>query len=132
MVATAISVAVGLTCIIKAPSAAFGNSFSTILRTTRNPELDGLISSAETSGAEPLPRQLANTKLRLLKGRKPAAMDGNDREVKDDLEVGGEGWTCFYVVGEGSRSELKLVKGRKGKGPVGLDSDVDSLLIRGE
>lgn len=71
--ATTVCVAVGFACISKASSEAFGTSFSTILRTTRNPELDGLVPAAETSGAEPLSKGLAAIKLRLVRGKKPLA-----------------------------------------------------------
>ncbi|KAL7814198.1 hypothetical protein V8C44DRAFT_326045 [Trichoderma aethiopicum] len=62
MFATLAVVAVGLAC-IGASSNAYKASFSTILRTTRNEELDLLVPPGETSGAEPLSKDLAKTKL---------------------------------------------------------------------
>ncbi|KAJ3546933.1 hypothetical protein NM208_g1768 [Fusarium decemcellulare] len=55
---------VGLLC-IKSASASYESSLSTILRTTRNPELDAMIPAAETSGANPLSNQLRNVRLSL-------------------------------------------------------------------
>ena len=73
----------GLLC-IKAASASYTNSFSTILRTTRNPELDAVVPSAETSGAEPLSKHLSNVRLVL-------------RRQGDGLEGGGDQYTFFAV-----------------------------------
>ncbi|KAM0254882.1 hypothetical protein ACHAQJ_006319 [Trichoderma viride] len=42
----------------------YGRSFSTVLRTTRNEELDRLLDANETSGAEPLSKHLAETRLK--------------------------------------------------------------------
>ncbi|TFB03258.1 hypothetical protein CCMA1212_004255 [Trichoderma ghanense] len=55
-------VIVGLAC-IGASSNSYKSSFSTILRTTRNEELDLLVPPGETSGAEPLSKHLAKTNL---------------------------------------------------------------------
>lgn len=66
--ATAVCVVVGFACISKASSEAFGTSFSTILRTTRNPQLDNLVSPAETSGSEPLSKPLATSSYGLFGG----------------------------------------------------------------
>ncbi|PTB70916.1 hypothetical protein BBK36DRAFT_1108252 [Trichoderma citrinoviride] len=60
--ATLVVVIVGLAC-IGASSNSYKSSFSTILRTTRSEELDLLVPHAETSGAEPLSKHLAKTKL---------------------------------------------------------------------
>lgn len=68
IVATLIVVAIGLFCIEKA-SQSYGKSFSTILRTTRNAELGRLIDVSETSGAEPLPKHLADVRLKFWVGR---------------------------------------------------------------
>lgn len=66
--ATLAIVAIGLFCINKA-SQSYGKSFSTILRTTRNAELGRLIDVSETSGAEPLPKHLADIRLKFWVGR---------------------------------------------------------------
>lgn len=66
--ATLVIVAIGLFCINKA-SQSYGKSFSTILRTTRNAELSRLIDVSETSGAEPLPKHLADMRLKFWVGR---------------------------------------------------------------
>ncbi|KAJ4115368.1 hypothetical protein NW768_011220 [Fusarium equiseti] len=65
----------GLLC-IKSASASYTNSFSTILRTTRNPELDAVVPSAETSGAEPLSKHLSN--VRLVLRRQGNGLEGGD------------------------------------------------------
>lgn len=65
---TIVIVAIGLFCIHKA-SQSYGKSFSTILRTTRNVELGRLIDVSETSGAEPLPKHLADVRLKFWVGR---------------------------------------------------------------
>jgi hypothetical protein len=52
----------GLLC-IKSASASYETCFSTILRTTRNPDLDTIVPAAETTGAEPLSKQLSNVRL---------------------------------------------------------------------
>ncbi|GKU09518.1 unnamed protein product [Fusarium langsethiae] len=73
----------GLLC-IKSASASYANSFSTILRTTRNPDLDTVVPTAETSGAEPLPKHLGNVRLLL-------------RRQGNDSEGGGDKATVFAV-----------------------------------
>jgi hypothetical protein len=65
----------GLLC-IRSASASYTNSFSTILRTTRNPELDAVVPSAETSGAEPLSKHLSN--VRLVLRRQGNGLEGGD------------------------------------------------------
>lgn len=135
VIATAASVAIGFICISKAPSQTFGTSFSTIMRTTRNHKLDSLVSSAETSGAEPLPEQLAVTKFRLVRARRPAAVEGTSgsgTDAEDAIEASGEEWTFFSVVGDETGSELRSAKGKKWKRPVDSETDVDLLLVRGE
>ncbi|KAI6775993.1 hypothetical protein HG530_002751 [Fusarium avenaceum] len=72
----------GLLC-IKSASASYANSFSTILRTTRNPDLDAVIPATETSGAEPLSKNLGNVRLVLRR-------QGNGLE-------GGGGEATFFV-----------------------------------
>ena len=64
----------GLLC-IKSASASYTNSFSTILRTTRNPELDAIVPSAESSGAEPLSKHLSN--VRLVLRRQGNSLEGD-------------------------------------------------------
>lgn len=71
----------GLLC-IKSASASYANSFSTILRTTRNSDLDVVIPAAETSGAEPLSKNLGNVWLVL-------------RQQGNGLEGGGDEATFF-------------------------------------
>lgn len=131
--ATAICVAVGLVCISKASSAAFGTSFSTIVRTTRNPELDRLVSPAETSGAEPLSKELAAIKLRLVQGKKPIFQDRSDSEGEVDAETTSEDdWSCFAVSEDPSVLRLVPPLRLKRKKPVASDSDLDSLLVPGD
>jgi hypothetical protein len=59
-----IIVIIGLLC-IRFNSASYAYSFSTILRTTRNAGLDTVIPELETSGAEPLSKQLGGIRLLL-------------------------------------------------------------------
>lgn len=54
---------IGLVC-IAASSKSYKSNFSTILRTTRNEELDAVVTRGETTGAEPLSTHLGKTKLR--------------------------------------------------------------------
>lgn len=81
---TSIIVAIGLIC-IKSISASFGKSFSTILRTTRNPHLDTIIPATETSGAEPLSKHIGKIRLIL-----------RDEAMK--LENGQDGMATFFVM----------------------------------
>lgn len=60
---TVIIVAIGLFCIAEV-SQSYGISFSTVLRTTRNAELDRLVDANETNSAEPLSERLAKTRLK--------------------------------------------------------------------
>lgn len=132
--ATAMCVVVGFVCISKASSEAFGTSFSTIMRTTRNPDLDRLLPPAETSGAEPLSKELATIKLRLLRGKNPllhaqGEMGGDvDTETTSDDE-----WSCFAILEDGNDLETAPsgAMSRKAKSPAS-DIDVDSLLMPGE
>lgn len=59
---TTIFVIVGILC-IWASGNSFGTSFSTILRTTRNSQLDAIIQAGETEGGFPLSKRLGETKL---------------------------------------------------------------------
>ncbi|CAF3623873.1 hypothetical protein SNK05_007562 [Fusarium graminearum] len=66
----------GLLC-IKTASASYKDSFSTILRTTRNHDLDTVVPTAETSGAEPLSKNLGNVRLILRRQGKDLEGDGD-------------------------------------------------------
>lgn len=81
---TSATTVVGMLCIRHAASA-YSAEFSTILRTTRNPELDLLVPAEETTGAEPLPRQLAAT--RVVLRRQSRKTSEGDEAV----------WTSFAV-----------------------------------
>ncbi|KAF4457781.1 hypothetical protein F53441_354 [Fusarium austroafricanum] len=91
IVFTAFIVTGGLLC-IKSASASYANSFSTILRTTRNRDLDTVIPAAETTGAEPLSKHLGNVRLVLRRqghslgindeGRAFFALDSMSDEMK--------------------------------------------------
>lgn len=130
--ATAICVIVGFVCISKASSEAFGTSFSTILRTTRNPELDKFVPPSETSGAEPLGKALATIKLRLVQGEKPLSQDQSHVEGDVDSETtNGDDWSYFAVSEDANdpESALSLRLGKRKKSPAS-ETDIDSLLIR--
>lgn len=69
IIVSTVLVALGLVS-IRASSASYGSSFSTILRTTRSPDFNDIVSAATTSGAEPLPRQLGVVKISFRGGAK--------------------------------------------------------------
>ncbi|KAH7186164.1 uncharacterized protein B0J16DRAFT_305840 [Fusarium flagelliforme] len=107
----------GFLC-IKSASASYTNSFSTILRTTRNTDLDTIVTSTETSGAEPLSKEMGNVRLTL-------------RRQGRGLEGGGGSATAFAVDAKpedekGSREERpteSLLKPDRGN----RHSDVDEI-----
>jgi hypothetical protein len=68
----------GLLC-IKSASASYANSFSTIVRTTRNPGLDAVVPNAETSGAEPLSKNIRKIRLKLR--RQGKGLEGGSDEA---------------------------------------------------
>lgn len=85
---SAILVGAGFYCIKDASSESFGSSFSTIVRTTRNSQLDEIVPAAATSGAQPLPKQLATTEVILV--RRP----GGQKRAHENEEFR----TCFDVI----------------------------------
>ncbi|RGP68681.1 hypothetical protein FSPOR_5151 [Fusarium sporotrichioides] len=91
---SAIIVIVGLLC-IKSASASYESSFSTILRTTRNPELDTIVPSAETTGAEPLSKHLGN--IRLVLRRQEDMSESEDSHAEK---------TTFFAV-DSKSSDIK-------------------------
>ncbi|KPM43804.1 hypothetical protein AK830_g2725 [Neonectria ditissima] len=92
---TIVVVMVGFAC-IWVSSLSFGSSFSTILRTTRNPELDALLCDDGNSGAEPLPRHLAKRKLAFQR-----------HSCEQETKTGG----VFTVVRNRELEELKSPQG---------------------
>lgn len=80
--ATTFIVMASIISITRSKSNIFDSSFSTVLRTTRNPELDALVASSGSSGAAPLAQHLAKTKLRLLDS-KPVTVDGESENEED-------------------------------------------------
>ncbi|KAI3585676.1 hypothetical protein IWW34DRAFT_798880 [Fusarium oxysporum f. sp. albedinis] len=78
VLASAIIGIVGLLC-IKSASASYATTFSTILRTTRNPDIDTIVPAAETSGAEPLSKHLGDT--RLVLRRQGRRLEGIDEDM---------------------------------------------------
>ena len=107
----------GLLC-IKSASASYTNSFSTILRTTRNPELDAVVPSAESSGAEPLSKHLSHVRLVL-------------RRKGHSLEGGGDSATFFAVDSKSNdmkqSREEPPTQSLLNPGKVNRHSDVDEL-----
>ncbi|UZP36867.1 hypothetical protein NXS19_004683 [Fusarium pseudograminearum] len=71
--------------LVSSASASYGSSFSTILRTTRNPDIDKIVPTAETTGAEPLSKHLSNVRLVL-------------RRQEGGPESGDEGKATFFTV----------------------------------
>ena len=59
---SAIAVVAGLICIFGAQGS-FSTTFSTILRTTRGPQLESLVQTPETHGRDPVPSRLSRTKI---------------------------------------------------------------------
>ncbi|KAI1743397.1 hypothetical protein F4680DRAFT_374515 [Xylaria scruposa] len=53
---------IGLACIWTS-SNCYSNAFSTILRTTRSPELDAAVTPMDTQGTEPMPKSLAQVRV---------------------------------------------------------------------
>lgn len=123
VVATTACVLVGFLCISKATSTAFSASFSTIMRTTRNPDLDALVSPAESSGAEPLGKDLAAIKLKLVR----RGTDGALSRLQTGVDGNGHGWTCFAV-----QEDAPSLKMDKRINPTVSDIDLDSLLAPSE
>jgi hypothetical protein len=66
MLIAAILVMTRIVCIWTSGNS-FGASFSTIIRTTRDTQLDAIIQARETGGAFPLSKQLGETKLILCR-----------------------------------------------------------------
>lgn len=122
---------VGFVCISKASLEAFGTSFFTILRTTRNPELDRLVPPAETSSAEPLSKELSAVKLRLFQGKKPLLLGPDNMQGGVDIEtISGHGSSCFIVPKDAhdldSAASLKITRNSRSSA---FKIDVDSLLM---
>lgn len=123
---TAILVLVGLVCIARANSNTFDTSFSTILRTTRNPELDALVVPSASTGAKPLPKDLSIVKLRLLDQHKATGGAASGRE-EDEAGV-----TCFKVDDSGESVQgQEPAEGHSEQSEMGL-ADLDSLLMLDE
>jgi hypothetical protein len=90
---TGIIVMVGIVC-IWASGNSFGASFSTILRTTRNIQLDAAVQARETEGAFPLSKQLGETKLilRRYEDTRTAFAVADTAGGGDELTALGETW----------------------------------------
>lgn len=58
--------------------ASYSNKFSTIIRTTRGQEMEDLVASDDRDGADPLPKYLANARIRLGDGE-------SEQKTKDEL-----------------------------------------------
>lgn len=57
-------------------------NFSTILRTTRHAELDAEVAASDTAGTAPLPKYLAETRIRFARyGNEDCDADGGDVEM---------------------------------------------------
>lgn len=124
---TAILVIVGLVCIARANSDTFDTSFSTILRTTRNPELDALVVASASTGAKPLPKDLSDIKLRLLDRHKTTGGGASGRE-EDEAGLR----TCFIVDDSGESVQgQQPTENHVEQSEVSL-ANVDSLLMRDE
>lgn len=56
--------------------ASYSNKFSTVLRTTRGPELEELVSHNDRTGVDPLPKRLAKSRIDLRCGQAESGRDG--------------------------------------------------------
>jgi hypothetical protein len=88
LIATII-VTMGIVCIWESGNS-FGASFSAILRTTRNTQLDAIVPAREAQGAFPLSKQLGKTKL-ILRRQVGEADMRTAFAVVDGAEGGEEG-----------------------------------------
>lgn len=104
------------------------------MRTTRNPELDKLVPPGETSGAEPLSKELAGIRLRLVRGKIPLSQDESHMERDFDIDTtSGVDWSCFAIPEEAhdleSAPSSKLSRAVKS---TASENDIDSLLMEDE
>lgn len=124
---TAVIVVASVIGIARSKSKIFDSSFSTVLGTTRNPELDALVASSGSSGVTALAKHLANTKLRLLDSQPMV-----DDVVNGKDEHGSAPRTFFIVVkgNEPGRHGDDLAEQSVGyhKGEM-RPADMDSLLV---
>jgi len=97
------------------------------MRTTRNPELDTLVPPAETSGAEPLSKELAAIKLKLARQGTALSRVQTDMETGFDEYSKGHYWTCFAV-----QKDVPTFKMIGKTDPPTSDVDLDSLLAPSE
>lgn len=120
--ATAVVVIASLVCVARADSKTFDSSFSTILRTTRNLELDELVGLLDSTAAKPLSNNhIAQTKLRLL-DRRVAISDAENVNDKG----GASPRPVFVVV---KRSDAFASQGSGLTKCEMRTADVDSLLV---
>lgn len=129
IVATSLVVLVGLYCISAAHSKTFDTSFSTVLRTTRSPELGTVVPSSQSSGEMPLSKNLARTRLKLLDN-----VCGTGDKKNRNAVCGAGLRTSFMVVNHaGSLDQCSEVVAQSDLDQSGMSmTDVDSLLIPDE
>lgn len=125
VVATAVVVIASLVCVARGDSKTFDSSFSTILRTTRNLELDQLVGLLDSTAAKPLSnKHIAQTKLRLLDSRVAIS----DAENANDK--GGAPPRPVFVVVKRSDAFVSQEPGVTERET--RMADVDSLLVTDE
>lgn len=108
-------VVAGLLC-IHAAEGTFSMSFSTVLRTTRGPQLDDLVRASEAHGKDPLPSRLAKTEISLRHDNNRAWFVVEGMAVTPEVELL-----------ERRGDELKQISAREHE--VGRDASEDSLLV---
>lgn len=129
MVATVLVVLVGLFCIAAADSKTFDTLFSTVLRTTRNPELDEVVALSDSTGEKPLSTDLAKTRLRL----RDNGRDTSDGKIMNDPH--GKGLRTYFMLANDSdnlnQCSAALTEPDFERPEIGM-TDVDSSLLPDE
>ncbi|KKK23717.1 hypothetical protein AOCH_006792 [Aspergillus ochraceoroseus] len=106
LIAYGVAVVVSLLCVIAGfltmvdNGFAFTDSFSTILRATRNSDFDDIVPVAATTGADPLPRSVAKTRVQWMPssggsegiaGLKPLPADDDEKKKYKQVQESGPG-----------------------------------------
>ncbi|KAL1847676.1 hypothetical protein Daus18300_013882 [Diaporthe australafricana] len=122
---------VGLFCIATADSRTFDTLFSTVLRTTRDAELNAAVTPSESAGDRPLSKNLARTRLRLLNYARVTGEDKNGSDVC--ARRAGVGTSFMVVNGGGSLDQCSEASAQQDVEQAAMSmTDVDSLLLPDE
>ena len=82
---TSICLVIGMAALFR-NGQSYSNSFSTVLRVTRNPDLDRLVET-ETSGADPLPEELERAVLSLPRRSRVGGVENGGFEIVSDRDL---------------------------------------------